>query len=134
ERAVRLRHGAARGCDRERVLGPERDLEHAPEERLVLDDRDADGLGARVTREFVHDQYLSPRAEVPIEVMYFVTTWREELAPKDHMTSTDSAGSRTGASNLRVLILTSTALLMVFALGATLQFEFVIRSFVDFWF
>ena len=66
--------------------------------------------------------------------MYFVTTWREELAPKDHMTSTDSAGSRTGASNLRVLILTSTALLMVFALGATLQFEFVIRSFVDFWF
>src|SRR5690554_3522393 len=35
------------------------------------------------------------------------------------------------ASNLRVLLSTATVLLTVFAVGATLQFEFVIREFVD---
>ncbi|NLF06176.1 MAG: ATP-binding protein, partial [Actinomycetales bacterium] len=52
-------------------------------------------------------------------------------ASKDHMTTTDRAGARPSSSNLRVLLLSSSALLLVFAVGASLQFEFVIREFFE---
>ncbi len=46
-------------------------------------------------------------------------------------TTMDRARAQAASSNLRVLILTSAALLAVFAIGATIQFEFVLREFVD---
>jgi len=46
-------------------------------------------------------------------------------------TAMDRARAQAASSNLRVLLLTSATLLVVFAVGATIQFEFVIREFVD---
>jgi len=46
-------------------------------------------------------------------------------------TTAGRVGEGPTSSNLRVLLLSSSALLVVFAMGATLQFEFVVREFVD---